>query len=135
MSGSSDDVGRSQAVELGDTTDRGRSATEAVSPPDSTTVPARRYWPLRPSVFTSHATAAAGWPIAAPAAAVPTTSPAERNTQPTSLRSPRSAGFRGTEPRLQQQPEIDFRPVLDNHVVEQHPEVGLVHTQQSLHRP
>ena len=70
----------------------GRRATEAVSPPESTTPPAGRCSSRAASVLTSQATAAAGSPMTAPPAAVPTTLPPLRNTQPISRRSHNSPG-------------------------------------------
>ena len=85
----------SRAVELGGhAVARRAAAREAVSPPVSTIVPASRRSPRAASALASQATAAAGWPIAAPPAAV-SNPPRYRNTQPSTWRSTSSPGVGG----------------------------------------
>ena len=77
----------------------GRSGTALVRPPDSTRLPGLSGSPRAARDLVSHATPAAGWPIATPAAAVAMTLDRARNTQPTRWRSAMSRGRTGRVPR------------------------------------
>ena len=83
--------------------------TEAVRPPVSTMDPASRDSPRAPSASASHTTAAAGWPITAPPAAV-SIAPRHRKTQPRTLRSTSSSGRRPRLPRTIRTPRPRCRP-------------------------
>ena len=70
---------------------RACSGTDAVSPPDSTIAPASMRSPRAASASASQTSAAAGWPMTAPPAAV-SIAPRHRKTQPRTLRSTSSSG-------------------------------------------